>query len=82
RADSPPLRELTCPNLISNAWKPPAEIFSLRPADTDVEGWRMQAHPGRAGASARKSEPIFGKVDAQIQRVTATFARLERRAAL
>ncbi|ASY64498.1 hypothetical protein SJ05684_c30740 [Sinorhizobium sojae CCBAU 05684] len=32
-------------------------------------------------ASARKSEPIFGKLDPQIQRVAA-FARLKRRAAL
>ncbi|ASY63113.1 hypothetical protein SJ05684_c16710 [Sinorhizobium sojae CCBAU 05684] len=35
-----------------------------------------------ASASGRKSEPIFGNLDAQIQRVAATFARLERRAAL
>ncbi|ASY64079.1 hypothetical protein SJ05684_c26460 [Sinorhizobium sojae CCBAU 05684] len=33
-------------------------------------------------ASARKSKPIFGKLDALIERVTATFARLKRRAEL
>ncbi|MCA1492956.1 MULTISPECIES: YunG family protein [Sinorhizobium/Ensifer group] len=36
----------------------------------------------RDSASARKSYPIFEKLDAQIQRVTATFARLKTRGAV
>ncbi|ASY63736.1 hypothetical protein SJ05684_c22950 [Sinorhizobium sojae CCBAU 05684] len=43
---------------------------------------RTALRPVELSASARKSYPVFGKLDAQIQRVQRTFARLKRRAAL